>query len=389
MSLPEITYDLPTSYAFAKKRKIAHDLINNETVTYDWAHYTKEIVRPADIVPIDDMGPAKLLAEEITEDQVTDDTSECNDSETAKSLDAAAFYDAFVERTPEQCHEELCAPQRSSKWHAARIHCITASNFGAAVGTNPYTSPQDLVYEKIWSSFTGNASTAYGTFHENDARESLLASLYGPLRKTIEQLYIDYFTGCSNGHYVSAHIGRPQLDNFDLIDSGLLKHHEMPWMAVSPDGLLILDGNYGAMSVLIEYKCPASRRDSSEHPYASSPMNVPEYYNDQMQGIMGLLNKFPELIVRAVKLNAVTIGGHYHGTNEGLTVGPPKNAFFVVWQPHQHHVTLVPFDSLDYNARLQPGLQKWYFDFYLPKAVLKHNGALVPNTLIAAPVIHL
>lgn len=50
---------------------------------------------------------------------------------------AAQIYETHVNRTMDQCLVEMSAPQRSPMWLAARECCITASQFGAAVGHHP------------------------------------------------------------------------------------------------------------------------------------------------------------------------------------------------------------------------------------------------------------
>jgi YqaJ-like viral recombinase domain len=355
--LPEIV--MPPSAPNGRKRKFFL-LADYETIRFDYSVYTKEVLRPTE---------TEVPTAVATTTESSDDEPQKNAC-TAEQLSAEAFYNAFVKRSFEECLIEAAAPQRSVLWHAARAYCITASNFGAAVGSNKYMSPDDLVLDKLWSSFKGNANTMYGTFHENDARESLLRSLDGGLHPTLEKLYATHFARHGTaGHYATvADEENVTYESFELIETGLLKHHEQPWMAVSPDGLLFLDGSRGRMAVLVEYKCPAAKRDSERHPYAYSPHNVPEYYYDQIQGIMGLLNKYPSLI--------------------NVRTGP-SHALFVVWQPRQHHVTLVPYDHESYNAKLEPALTRWYFDKYLPFAALKHNGALVPGTTEAAPIIEI
>ena len=145
---------------------------------------------------------------------------------------------------------------------------------------------------------------------------------------------------------------------YTLKTYGLLKSHEMPWAAVSPDGILELIGPQGPKHILIEYKCPARLRDTDSHPYAKHPHNVPCYYMDQIQGIMGYINKFPYLV--------------------GCT--KIEGALFVVWQPHQLHITKVPYEP-KYYADLESKLEEFYFQTYLPFAVLKYNGLLKENSL--------
>lgn len=290
---------------------------------------------------------AQEAAEEPDSEDVTEDT--CSEIKEDSLKD---FYKRYVGRTAAQCLLESTAPQRSLVWLEARKYCITASNFGAAVGHNAYMSPEQLVGDKIWSCFKGNAYTAFGTFHESDASRSLQKLLDTDLYDTLNKLWTP------KGQW-----------KWRLHEVGLLKWHKKPWMAVSPDGLLELYDSEGqSVWILVEYKCPARQRDSDSHPYARYNNNVPEYYMDQMQGVMGLLNEDPSLMPSS------TTSGAING---------PKHALFVVWQKHQVHVTLVPFESKYYTTSLEPALRSWYFTKYLPRAYLKHTGSLVYGTLLA------
>ena len=302
-------------------------------------------------------------------DQVTKSPELENDSSSDEEptmetqLTLKQFYQLYVKRkSQEDCWDEFHAPQRSLEWLQARKYCITASNFGAAVGHNVYESPQQLAINKIWNSFQGNAFTHYGTYHEPDAAASLATALRGPLFKTLQQCFdpsIEIF------------------DRYEVLETGLLKWHQQPWMAVSPDGILLLhgrslvDNSTVRKSLLIEYKCPARLRDCESHPYAKHEHNVPEYYMDQMQGIMGLFHKYPELLRTLYHCSA------------------PQKALFVVWQPKQMHCTLVPFQEAYYTNSLEPSLRQWYFKQYLPLAFLKHQNLLIEGTGTSSGVLEL
>lgn len=340
-------------------------MIEFETrVYYNEVVYTIETVKPAA-----EMADPAVSASESSDAESVEEIIE------RPTLSSEDFYNEFVVRTQEQCEAELLAPQRSLEWLEARRHCITASNFGAAVGHNKYATPNSVALDKLWSTFKGNSFTAYGTYHESDAQKSFVNIINGPLHSNLKILY----KNGTGGLYKS----------FQLFETGLLKHYKQPWMAVSPDGLLRLSGTSGPMWILVEYKCPARLRDSSGHPYATSPNNVPEYYGDQMQGIMGLFNKFPDLL-NGKGMNVVAESQVYDTTeapteNDAYFTVPM--AFFVVWQPRQVHVTLVPYKHEYYTKSLEPALENWFFETYLPLAVLKHNGSLVPGTATTAPVI--
>jgi hypothetical protein len=164
---------------------------------------------------------------------------------------------------------------------------------------------------------------------------------------------------------------------------GLLKSHLQPWMAVSPDGILSLEGTHGVCYILIEYKCPASKRHCLSHPYKKYQHNVPEYYMDQLQGIMGLCNKFPYLVTRENTINIInnnTINNTIVSQALEFTNLIIKDSLFVVWQPNQAHVTRIPF-NLEYYKKLENILHEWYFKEYILMAYKKHKGLLVNLTL--------
>ena len=255
-----------------------------------------------------------------------------SEDSTAKEPQRPFDYLIDVQRTAQECREEFLAPQRSAKWHAARKYTLTASNFGSAAGHNRYCSPQQCAIEKVKNEFQGNEATAYGTLHEPDARNFLVKLLDHELRATLE----DQYAKDTGGTY----------KEFELEECGLMKHSDQPWMGASPDGILKLNGSMGPTWILIEYKCPFSKKDSSEHPYKMYPKKIPEYYYDQIQGIMGYLQKFKD-------------SDQYRKINA---------CFFVVWQPKQMHVSKFLYDA-EYYTNLESLLKKWYFELYLPLAM--------------------
>jgi len=338
------------------KRKLFDVLCDHETKTFSsqYVVYTSETQtrEPEPERPLTVFDPVGIQSSSDSEDQepiVQSHTLSCHE-----------FYRQFVSRTEAQCIAEFEAPQRSIAWICARKYSITASSFGAAVGHNPYESPDALVRSKLWNTFQGNEATAYGTFHEPDASASFRNLLDGPLWPTIEDIFRQK---CDE-----------RIERWTLHEVGLLKSYYMPWMAVSPDGLLQVRGHKGtSVWILVEYKCPAKLRDSDAHPYARYKRCIPDYYLDQMQGIMGLLKTCPKLLTYIDKTE------HAHIV--------PHVALFIVWQPKQIHVTRVPADWAYIEQSLLPSLQTWYFQKYLPMATLKHNGELVHGTLQASPVI--
>ena len=135
--------------------------------------------------------------------------------------------------------------QRSKEWFKARKGKLTGSNIGAALGVNPWKTPEDLIrsmvrsYHGAESEFKGNIATEYGTLHE-------------PLAT------MEYFGKTSN--FVE--------------ECGFFIHPEHDWLGASPDGLINNDG-------VIEIKCPFGLRDKKEPEFKTAGQQ-PHYYA-QMQ----------------------------------------------------------------------------------------------------------
>ena len=132
--------------------------------------------------------------------------------------------------------------QGSGAWREARENRLTASNFAAAMGINPYQSRQKL-YDLLTGTaepFEGNEMTQWGTDHEPDAVFAYEA-----------------FTG----EFVE--------------QTGFWVHPDKDWLGASPDGL-VLD------NCLIECKCKFSQElwDC-----------VPAHYMAQIQGQLEITNR--------------------------------------------------------------------------------------------------
>lgn len=189
-----------------------------------------------------------------------------NESEREKRL--VKTYAKFV--TPEEiqafCNKRTISKeqsdlfcqceQRTNEWFESRKYRLTASNFGAANGNNPYKSRLQLVYDLMYGKFQGNAATRYGTEMEPvafEAYQNYIKSL--PTTET--------FSISEQGLYVQP---------YDEEKGG----KNLCWLGCSPDGLPIINGENG----LLEIKCPYRKKL-----YPS----IPPYYYDQIQGIMGLM----------------------------------------------------------------------------------------------------
>ena len=125
------------------------------------------------------------------------------------------------------------AEQRSQEWLDLRENMITASDIASAIGESQYESIDAFIKKKVLrTKWAGNAATAHGTL----------------LEPMVRDLY-DEMTG-RKSHEI-----------------GLVQHREYPWLGASPDGVTE-DG------ILIEIKCPFSRKIEAK---------VPKHYSPQVQ----------------------------------------------------------------------------------------------------------
>ena len=129
--------------------------------------------------------------------------------------------------------------QRSAGWYAERAKRLTASDFGAALGLNPYFSRA-----KLWRIKCG-----LETIETNDHIQRGIDNEQTAL--------LEYEV--ESGNWVD--------------EVGLVMHPAHDWLACSPDGLV---GDTG----LVEVKCPVALR--------SAP---PEYHYAQIQGQLAITGR--------------------------------------------------------------------------------------------------
>jgi putative phage-type endonuclease len=242
---------------------------------------------------------------------------------SSKGMTLRHYYETFIQRTPEQCLEEFKSPQRSEAWKRARQFSLTASDFGAAAGTNAFQSPEDLLEKKLRIPFQGNEATQWGSEMEPRAGEAFLQFAKHSISSTSK-----------------------------LYEVNLVKYSSSSWLAVSPDNILNYKDSSGKQHWdLVEYKCPT--RDSGfVHPYKKYPQNIPPYYKSQMLGIWGHCNDNQGIYILNPDTNEIE--QHYI-----------EKVWFVVWQPTRLWVT--PFEPNMKEWRdLHFKLREWYFENFLP-----------------------
>lgn len=129
--------------------------------------------------------------------------------------------------------------QGSQEWHKARESLLTASDFGAALGLNPYCTRQ-----KLWRLKVG-----LEVVHDNEH-----------IRRGVA--------------LEAAALHAYQVETGLLVDeAGLVRHPAHDWLACSPDATVADDG-------LVEAKCPAQFRDEP-----------PEYHLAQVQGQLEITDR--------------------------------------------------------------------------------------------------
>ena len=135
--------------------------------------------------------------------------------------------------------------QRSKEWFSARKGKLTGSNIGAALGVNPWKTPEDLIRQMVRehhgaeSEFSGNIATQWGQTHEPMA-------------------ILDYEMSAG----------------LEIREVGFVTHPEYEWLGASPDGLIGADA-------VAEIKCPFGQRKKAV-PEFKSALDQPHYYA-QMQ----------------------------------------------------------------------------------------------------------
>ena len=260
---------------------------------------------------------------------------------------------------PDEALAMQALEQRSVAWLEARVNRITASNFGAAAGINPYCKPDDLLAQLLFRTFEGNEATAYGTKQEPVACDQYCTSI------AQDPIY-----------------GSGALEPPKWRDSGLSICSRWPFLGASPDGIVTaqafsstvpvnyrsvvpgfdlmtrtFDPSRGIISLpswtpptenpheyLLEIKCPFRKR-------LYGP--IPIYYYAQIQGCMQILDL-----------------AYCH---------------FYVWTPTKSSTDCFPRNQSFWDDFLLPRLTDFYFERYMPTVLLKSLGLLSPGPCLIEP----
>ena len=157
--------------------------------------------------------------------------------------------------------------QKSVEWLKARHGKMTGSRISSVLGRNPWKDADGVLREMVREvnglapEFTGNTATRWGEKHEPDANNWVENSL---------------------GVLVQEH--------------GLVMHPDYDWIAYSPDGTFIHNGE----RILLECKAPYSKK---------IPDQIPDYYMDQVQWGMEIMGIAKTLFVYLTpdQVNAIEV----------------------------------------------------------------------------------
>lgn len=157
--------------------------------------------------------------------------------------------------------------QRSEDWYKMRNEKITASDWAAALGKNPYSYRKGLLRAKC-----GETKKFYGGHMQHGVKYEPVANMIYEYRNNVE-----------------------------IIEFGLLPHPEIDFLGASPDGIT-KDG------IMVEIKCPPKREITGEPPL---------YYWIQVQGQLEICEldrcDFLECKIEEYVLDEDYFNDHYNG----------------------------------------------------------------------------
>ena len=144
------------------------------------------------------------------------------------------YYQAHVvvdQRKRNDIEQSTRGQSMEQNWYMERRKRITASKAGAILKMRKGTKRANKVKEILYSKFSGNKHTSYGTANEEASRQAYVAHMQ------------------QNGH--------PQLQ---VTAVGLVISEDSPWLAASPGGR-VFDPSSSPPDGLIELKNPSTAKD--------------------------------------------------------------------------------------------------------------------------------
>lgn len=171
--------------------------------------------------------------------------------------------------------KETVGQDTNPLWKEERNLRLTASNFGEVCKQRATTDPKKLANRIIHSTFSGCAATKWGKDHENIAKINF------------ENLYSKKVQDC-----------------------GIFICHEYPFLAASPDGLILNE------EAIVEIKCP----------YKLSKLNIsPSEAVESKQ--------LPYLYKKGEEIKLKKCHNYYYQVQGQLAITGKQYCYFVVWSP--------------------------------------------------------
>lgn len=200
----------------------------------------------------------------------------------------------MVHKKIEQLQDIPQFEQRSPEWFNQRKDKLTSSDAATVLSMNPYSKPEELLYQKcgLEKPFVSNAATLHGQRYEDTAIE-IYCRITGRINYNFGLLcYCDVHKNC------------PEYKN------------EYDFIAGSPDGIAESIDNPEVEPILLEVKCPYRRKIIDGI--------IPEYYLPQVQLNLFICNlsiaDFIEYSPMDNKLNIVRIYKDYNWLNRNIPI---------------------------------------------------------------------
>ena len=259
--------------------------------------------------------------------------------------------------------------QGSTAWLAARALRITASQFGSALGLNPYESADAFLASKLWGDAprpAGVLAMAWGSGMEATA-----------IAKYVERMFTRHTLNAKA--VLQRRRGHPcPTFKCSVHGTGLWVSQEHPFLAGSPDGIVDLVTSAGGEGkILLEIKCPTGSTPYSAQPkYASSPRpdipaGIPPQYYAQIQGCMAICGlrraHFCVLTVGEVSREAAS---EYNGDMTSCARVLAEEV------PASLEITEYAFDEAFWKEFMLPGLTAFYWDRFVPAFAAQKAGRL-------------
>lgn len=206
----------------------------------------------------------------------------------------------------------------STLWKEERWKRLTASSFGKVCKMRRNTSCVKTVQYLLYNTFGGNAATRFGMEKKHLAIQELEVIL-----------------------------------NEAVDMCGLFVDSKMPFLAVTPDGVIGQDS-------VVEVKCPAKAKHLT--PVEATEKKIITYCT----------------IINDTSLKLKTTHNFYYQVQGQLHITQRRNCFFVVWTPHGISIEKIDRDDDFWREKMEAKLSQFYLKCILPEIVDPRHPRKLP-----------